>query len=225
MKTSLKSLLVIALGGIALVAQAQPAPKIVVLDTVKIFEAHHRTAEHQNKMRGDQQKAQEELERLVKELNGLAEDFKSTREQSENSALTTEARQKATEDGMKKRQEIASKEQEINQFRGAITQSMQNRARQFNETLFDEISKVATDIGRKKGANMILDKSAPTVHGFNRVIYVDNGFDITEEVIAEIAKTRPVGAPTPAATPPAPVAAPKSGSTTEAPITFPGAKK
>jgi outer membrane protein len=154
----------------------------------------------------------------------LAEEYKATKEQSENSALNADARQRAGEDSQKKIQEIKQKENEINNFKGAIQQSIAQRVRQFNETLFDEISKAATEVAKKKGANMVIDKSAPTVHGFNRVIYSDAGFDITDEVAAEIAKTRPAGTPAPAA--PATGTAPKtSGTSPDAPITFPATKK
>jgi outer membrane protein len=223
MKTSLKSLFALVLGAFALTAQAQPTPKIAVIDMVKIFEGHYRTAEHNAKVRSDQEKAQTELERLIKEYNGLAEDYKSTKEQSENTALNADARQRAGEDSQKKIQEIKQKENEINNFKGSIQQAISTRVRQFNETLFDEISKIATDVAKKKGANLVIDKSAPTVHGFNRVIYSDPGFDITDEVMAEIAKTRPAGTPAPAA-PAAGAPATKAGGT-DAPITFPGTKK
>lgn len=225
MKLFVKSLLVAAIGASALVAQAQPAPKIATIDLIKVYKSHHETEEHENRLKRDQDSANQQLERIVKEGQGLAEEFKSIKEQSENAALTAEARQRATEDANQKLQQIQQKRQEMDNFRATIGNSLQNRARQFNETLFDKISTLATEIAKKKGANLLIDKSAPTVAGFNRVIYADAGFDITQEVIDEIAKTRPAGtpAPTPGAKANTPSSAPAAGDAPPA-ITLPGKK-
>ena len=61
-----------------------------------------------------------------------------------------------------------------------------------------------------------IPRRAPPL-GISNVIYVDPGYDITEEVAKEINKDRPANAPTaPAATPSAPAA--NSGSSITVPL-------
>ncbi len=96
MKKSIQSLLaLLAFGATALVAQAQPAPKILVVDMAKLYDGHYKTEEQNAKLRGDEQKAQEELEKLNKEGNSLVEKYKELVDQSKNPAATAEAKSKA----------------------------------------------------------------------------------------------------------------------------------
>jgi len=75
--------------------------------------------------------------------------------------------------------------------------------------MVEEISKIAVDIAKKHGATILLDKSGPTLIGVSNVLYADAAYDITDEVAAEINKSRPATpAAAPAATPSA--AAPKA---------------
>ena len=88
---------------------------------------------------------------------------------------------------------------------------MQQRIGSFRQMLIEEISKVASDIAKKKGATLLVEKSA--------TLYADPAYDITEEVIAEINKGRPAGSAAPAAAAPAT----KAGDTPS--VLFPGTKK
>jgi outer membrane protein len=63
--------------------------------------------------------------------------------------------------------------------------------------MIEEISKVAVEIAKKKGATFLLDKSGPTLVGVSNILYFDPSLDITDEVMAEINKDRPAVTPTP----------------------------
>ena len=67
MKKTIQILLTLAtFGATALVAQAQPAPKILVVDMAKLYDGHYKTEEQNAKLRDDEKKAQEEIERRRK---------------------------------------------------------------------------------------------------------------------------------------------------------------
>src|SRR5471032_91265 len=106
-----------AFGASALFVQAQPSPKILVVDLAKLYDGHYKTEEQNNKLRGDEQKAQEELERLNKEGTVLVDEYKELSDQSKNPALTTDARTKAEADSQKKMEEIQCKQNEVASFR------------------------------------------------------------------------------------------------------------
>jgi outer membrane protein len=200
MKKSLRSLVALfALGAVALTARAEPALKILVVDLAKIYDNHYRTQEQQAKINADQDKAREAAEQMRKEGNALVEEFKNLQEQATNAALTAEAKQKAQNDAQKKYEEIQSKQGDLNNFIQQTQQSLQQRMQNFRTVLLEEISKIATDIAKRKGATLLLDKAGPTLIGISNLVYVDQGFDITDEVMKEIDKSRPAGAAAPAA--------------------------
>lgn len=229
MKTSFKSLFAVAaLGASALISQAQPAPKILVVDIGTLFDKHYRTEEQTAKLKAEDEKAVQELERLNNEGAKLVEEYKTIVASTENPALNDEARKKAQEDAQKKGEEIRAKQNDVQAFRANTQRIMQQRFMQFRGALLEELAKLSSDIAKKKGCTLLVDKSGPTDWGISNIIYSDPAYDITDEVLAEINKTRPASSPAPAATPApaAPKAATPAAPANGAPaIQFPGAKK
>lgn len=76
----------------------------------------------------------------------------------------------------------------------------------------DEISKVAVEVAKRKGVTLLMDKSGPSLLGVPAVLYYEPGFEITEDVLTEINKDKPAGAPAAAA-----------GSTEAPAVSFPAA--
>jgi outer membrane protein len=213
-----------AFGASALLVHAQPAPKILVVDLAKLYDGHYKTEEQNAKLRDDEQKAQVELERLNKEGTVLVDEYKDLSEQSKNPALTTDARAKAEGDSAKKMEDIQRKQNEVASFRANTQRSLQQRIKTFRDLMLEEISKVATDIAKQKGATILIDKSGPSLIGVSNLIYTDPAYDITDEVMKAINKDRPAAPmmPSPSATPAPAPAAPTSDTPS---ITVPGAKK
>lgn len=198
MKKSIRSLVaVLAVGAFALAARAETAPvKIMVVDMAKLYDNHYKTLEQNAKLTADKQKAEQQVEELNKEGNQLVEQYKSLEEQSNNPALTAEAKSKAANDAKTKMQQIQAKEQEIRSFIQNSSQSLNQRLQNFRSLMLEEISKVATEVAKRHGATLLFDKAGPSLIGISNVIYSDPSYDITDEVMAEINKSRPPGAPT-----------------------------
>jgi outer membrane protein len=220
MKNSLKSLVATAVfAALALGVQAQPAVKILVVDMAKLYDTHYKTLEQNAKIQADDAKAQEEVEKMNKEGNALVEEYKTLNDQSNNPALSAEAKGKAQDAAQKKLEAIQGKQREVQTFIQNTRNSLGQRLQTFRSLMLEEISKLAAEVAKKRGATLLLDRAGPTAIGISNLIYVDAGFDITEDVMKEINKDRPAGAAT------APAAAPAAGATAPAgaaPVTVPG---
>lgn len=215
MKKSIQTLIAIAaLGALSLAANAQPAVKLLVVDMAKLYDSHYKTVEQNAKIQADDAKAQEEVDKMNKEGNALVEEYKSLNDQSNNPTLTSEAKAKAQAEAQKKLEGIQTKQREVQGFIQNTRNSLGQRLNTFRSLMLEEISKIATDVAKRKGGTVLLDKAGPTGIGISNLIYADAGFDITDDVLKEINKDRPANAPmAPAA---APAAAPAGG------ITVPG---
>jgi outer membrane protein len=231
MKNPVQTLFSLALfGAVTLVAQAQPAPKILVVDMAKLYDGHWQTEEQNAKLNHDQQLAQADLERMNKEGTALVDQYKELDEQSKSPALTTEARAKAQADAQKKVEEIQSKQNEIQAFQSNTQRSLQQRVKTFRDVMLEQISNAAAKIAKEKGATLLVDKSGPSLIGVSNIIYSDPAYDITDEVMKEINKDRPA-APAASATGKTdaalPVVAPPAAAPAGTPpmITVPAAKK
>lgn len=208
MKKLLQSLSILgAFGSAALFAQAQPPPKVLVVDMVKLYEGHYRTVEENAKLQADSQKAQADLQALGKEQDALVAQYKDLAEQSNNPTATNEAKAKAQSDAQTKMQEAQAKHAELIKLRDTATQELQQRRQQFLQMMMEEISKIASDVAKREGASLLFDKSSASL--LPSVIYADPSLDITSQVADEINKSRPVPTPaTPAAAAPSAPTAP-----------------
>ncbi len=222
MKKTIQTLIALAaFSATALIAQAQPAPKILIVDMAKLYDGHYKTEEQNSKLRGDEQKAQEELDKLNKEGNDLVEKYKELVDQSNNPAATAEAKSKAQDEAQRMLEQIQRKQQEVQSFQANTRNSLQQRIQTFRSLMVEEISKTAVDIAKRKGATLLIDKSGPTLIGVSNILYSDAAYDITDEVAREVNKDRPASATssTPAAA--APAAADTASDSPK--ITLPGA--
>ena len=225
MKKTIQTLFALsAFGAAALFGQAQPAPKILTVDLGKLFDSHYKTEEQAAKLRADEQKAQEELDRLNKEGNALVEKYKELADQANSPVATPEAKTKAQTDGQKALEDIRRKQGEVQTFQQNTRQSLQQRMKTFHDLMLEEISKVAVEIAKRKGATFLIDKSGQTLNGVPAIVYSDPDADITPEVQKEINKDRPASTTPAAPTTSAPSSAPSTGSDSPK-ITLPGVKK
>jgi len=202
-----------AFGATALLGQAQPAPKILIIDLSTVFQGHYKTAEQQVVMQAQAQKAEQDLGVLNKEIDALVTQYKDIVEQAKNPAISADARTKAEADAQKKGEEIRAKQQDAQNFVNSTRRSLSDKSQNFQNVLIDEITKVASEIAKKKGATLLLNKPA--------AVYADASYDISDEVLAEVNKGKPASSTAPSV---APAAKPAAGDATPT-VTFPGAKK
>ncbi len=200
MNKTIRSLLTLAAltaGSTSLLAQ--PAVKLVVVDIAKVYDGYYKSEDGNNKLRDAEQKAQEQVEEMNKQGQTLVDEYKELMEQSKSTVLTAEARTKAEGEAQKKLEEIQKKQGAVQEFTTKTRNSLQQRARSLRDMLLEEISRVVSDIAKRKGATLAVDKSGPTLLGIPGVLYVDPSYEITDEVLKEVNKDKPAAAPTAAA--------------------------
>jgi outer membrane protein len=217
MKKTITSLSIFAAIALSAVVAQAAAPTILVVDMAKLYDSHYKTEEQNAKLRADEQKAQEEIEKMNKDGNVLVEEYKGLSDQANNPSLTDAAKAKSQGEAAKKLDEIQRKKNEIGTFAQNTQRSLQQRLQNFRSVMLEEISKIASDVGKRKGATLLLDKAGPTLIGVSSVIYADASYEITDDVMKEINKDRPAASAAPA---PAPAAAPAATETPK--ITVPG---
>jgi outer membrane protein len=117
--------------------------------------------------------------------------------------------------------ELQKRQNDINTFRGNSQRVLQGQLNNMRGQLLEEIGKRATELAKAKGATLLVDKSGISMIGSPSVIYSDAGYDLTDEVMAELNKDRPAKPAAAASTTPAP-AAPAASGAKEPSVTVPG---
>ncbi|SDS31205.1 OmpH family outer membrane protein [Opitutus sp. GAS368] len=197
---------------------AQPALKLVTVDMAKAYDTYYKSEDAMAKFNDARQKAQEQGEELRKQGQTMVEEYKELAEQAKSTLLNPEAKAKAEQARDKKMEDIQRKQGELQNFVQTTDRQLQQQMLTRREMLLDEISKVVTDLAKRKGATLVIDKSGPSAFRIPIVLYADAGYEITDDVVAELNKDRPPAAPVapapakPAAATPAP-ASPAPGFT------------
>jgi len=110
MNKSTKTLIaLLAFAVTGLFAHAQSAPKVAVVDMIKLLDEHYKTQEQKEKLQADAEKAKEEADRLLKVRNTLVEQYKEALEQGNNPATKAEVKEQARAEAEQKLQEIQRK--------------------------------------------------------------------------------------------------------------------
>lgn len=229
MKNSVKFIVAaIAFAASTLAGFAQATPKVALVDVAKVYDGHYSLPEQQEKAKTFQTQAREQIEKMIKDGQAMTGKFRELEEQTRNTLLTEDKRRSAAEEAQKLAEDIRKKEEEVQGFSQNADAQFRQAVGAFRQSLVEAISKVALDVAKRKGATLVLDKSAVGAQGFPVVMFADNSFEITDEVIAEINKSKPAGT---AAAPAAAPATAKPAASTPAPagdapaVSFPGAKK
>ncbi len=219
MKYALHTLIAVAASALlASTAHAQAAPKILIVDLAKIITAHWKVQEQQAKLSADEAKAQKEIDRMAAEGKALVDELKELDEQTKSPAASAEAKARAQADAQRKYDEIQQKRKEQTEYAQNATNALRQRSEAFKGQMFAEISKIATDVAKRKGATLLLDKAGPSMLGVSNILYYDPTLEITDDVIAAINRDRPATSPAPGSSSSAPP--PPSGDTPT--ITVPG---
>jgi len=218
----------LALGGLAATGWAQPAPKILVIDLARALDNYYKNQDARAKLNNDAQKAQEQLDELTKQMQAIQSQYNDLMEQSKNPVSKPEVRSQAEADAQKKVQEFQRHQQEAQRFANDTRASLQQRAKNYNDILLEDIKNSATAIARARGATLVLDKGGPSLMNVPTVVYADASYDITDDVLKDLNKDKPATTPAPAAAtaaPAAPAATSASPSQFSVPNVTPPEKK
>lgn len=169
-----------------LAAAAQPAPKVFVVDMAKVFEAHPQTQQQQAALKAEEKKVTDRLQALERDIRALADKLKEQQARLDDPTLAASQRDAVRADGQKMSQEMQAKQSEGQQLMMKTQSEVQQRVQKMRAQIVGEISKAAADVARRKGGTLVYDKGS--------LVFADPSYDITNEVLAEVAKSGKSGA-------------------------------
>jgi len=176
MKQILISLLCAA--ALALPAQAQNAPVILVVDVGAVFNGSSEAQAAQLKFTSAVEAANKEITAKIQDATAVAKDAQDLSAKATDTALTPDARAQYQKDLDAKQKQFNEAQQEIAGFKQSMEQELQDRRQTIVQTQFDAIKVVVIDIAKKRRASLVLNSSGLSV------VYYDPSMDITKDVLA-----------------------------------------
>lgn len=178
-----------------LAASAQPAPKVYVVDVARVFEGHPQTQSQQAALKADEQKAGDQLKAIERDIRAMADRLKEKQSRFDDPTLAASQRDAVRAEGQKIATEMQARQNEGQQLMMKAQNEFQQRVQKFRGQILADIAKASAEVARRKGGTIVHDRGS--------LVYADPAYDITSEVLAEVAKARPQA---PAATKGAPAA-------------------
>jgi outer membrane protein len=170
---------------------ATPSLQVVTIDLDRALNEYWKTQKKSGELMERNKSAQEQVDEVQKRMAGIADEVKKLQEEANNPALNQDAKDRFMGDAEKKTQEFQDMRERLGQFVENTQRGLDQDRKLFMELMYGEINTVVLNIGKGKGANFIVDTSGRTTSGVSSIIYADASFDITEEVIAELNKSKP----------------------------------
>jgi outer membrane protein len=204
MKASLlKSLLLVGLTGIGAVGvQAQPAPKIAVVDLAKLFDGYWQTGVQSAKINADKSQAQAQVDAMIKLRTEEAQKAQALYNETHNNpALAADTKSKADAELNAMATDLRAKDADLQSFSSNTAQVLQNEFNTYKTLAIGIITEAATNLAKSRGANILIDKSNSTTYQTSTFLYLSPDYpDLTDDVLKELNSGHPVTA-TPAVTP------------------------
>ena len=176
MKQILLSLLCAA--ALALPAQAQNTPVILVVDVGAVFNGSNEAQAAQMKFTSAVESANKEITSKIQDATAVAKDAQDLNTKVSNPALTQDARDQYQKDLDAKKKEFDEAQTDITNYKSTMEQELQERRQSIVQTQFDAIKVVVIDIAKKRKASLVLNSSGLSV------VYYDKSMDITNDVLA-----------------------------------------
>lgn len=151
-------------------ASASVDKPLAVIDTQRIAEEYEAAKDAQEQYQKFLEGLQQEVDQREKELTDMAEEIESQKMLLGEDALAT------------KMQQFEQKKAEYFQFQEGIDQKAEAEYKTRISPILDQIKTIVERIGKEKGYGLIIDAAAVSV------LYLDSDFDLTNDVLAALAR-------------------------------------
>ncbi len=192
-----KPIVSIALAGLFLASSLSiqaadtPALNLATVDVVKVMASYWKKQNSENQLQDAAKAAQDYLQKEGAALEEIKKNFDAAAEQAQSSALTEDAKKRARTDAEKIYVQYQEKGQQAEQFKENKERELAQRRANDNAMFFSEIREAVLEIAKNRGATLVVDTSGRSNIGISAILYADQGFDITEDVIAVVNKSMP----------------------------------
>ncbi len=164
---------------------AQKTPIVITVDLGQLYQNFWKAQEADEKFQSTVENAQQEIQGMYEEGLTLASDLQDLREKIKTPAMTDEARARFITEAQELERQIRTKEAEVNSYRMQTERMLQQRRQSIIELHISEIREVIVEVAKEKGADLVLNSAGMSV------IYFDESYDVTNEVLAKLNADKP----------------------------------
>ena len=185
-----KKLLTIAFSLLALplAAFAQGTVKVGTIDMNRAFKEYNKTKDAEAKINEAKNAAKKEYDDRADSYKKALDEINNLNKQLDSTALSADAKSQRAKERDDKIANIKNMEREINEFRQTRERQLQEQALRMREGIVKEITEVVMDKVKKKSLDLVFDKSGMSLNGVPLLMFAQDSFDFTNDVVADLNK-------------------------------------
>jgi Skp family chaperone for outer membrane proteins len=192
MKLSTQAVLLLAaIGGMTFAQPLQAQVKVGTIDMKYVFDNYYKTKEEEQKINDARVQAKKELDERVATLRKTGEEAQKFRDEANKVELSAAAKTEKGKQLNEKIQGFEAMKREVQEFQQTREKQLSEQSVRSRNTLVEEINKVISDKVKAAGYDLVLDKSGQSFNNVGVLIYSRESFDFTNEVAAELSKSKP----------------------------------
>jgi outer membrane protein len=165
--------------------------QVATVDFTRALEEYWKTQKKSGELYEQNRRAQEQVDEFQKAMAAVLEEVKKLQNDANDPLRNQEAKERILAEAQRKADDFQDRRERLQQFVENTQRGLDQERRLFMELMYGEINTVIRTIGQGKGANFIVDTSGRAVNGVSAILYADAAFDITDEVVAELNKSKP----------------------------------
>jgi outer membrane protein len=169
--------------GLAGLAGAADAPRVVFVDLEKVFKEYHKTKTADAELKKQADGFKEERKALIDSYRKLQDSFNAVRDEAQDTALNDDARTRKRTEAEEKLVEMREAESKIRRFDESKQKQLDEQSKRMRKTIVEEIREQLNAHSIGKGYSLVIDGSGETLNGEPVVLYSDGKLDITKEVL------------------------------------------
>lgn len=183
-----KILLTLAVAALAFPAVASAQLKVGTVDMNRAFKEYTKTKDAEKKINDAKDAAKKEMDDRTEGYKKALDELNKLTQQLDAPALSADAKSQKAKERDEKIANIKNMEREINEFRATRERQLQEQAMRMREGIVKEITDVVVEKVKANSMDLVLDKSGPSLNGVPLVMYSQDKWDFTNDVLATLNK-------------------------------------
>lgn len=198
MNKNIKQLLVATFVGVVIsngsFAQV-PSGRIVTVDLNRLFTEYYRTPVASQKLKDTAEQYNKEHEEMLTQYRKLVDELNKLREEQDKTEFTAEVREQKKKAVQDKLTETQAMQHNIEEYRDGHRRMLEQQTQRMRQGILKEIKDIVLKESRDAGYSLVFDKSGNSLNQEPVIIYSQESFDITEDMLKILNKNKPTETP------------------------------
>ncbi len=159
-----------------------------VVDMEKLIKLHPRTRADRAILQQYVEDFEAERAEMMEALESLNEEFETLRKKAEDVGLSDKALEETRTLAKAKMSELRQTERKLRETAGTRQKELTSQELRMRQRVVADIREAVEIVAEKKDLELVLDATGVGIGGYAQVIYHEDKYDITDDVIAKMPK-------------------------------------